>query len=216
MRVEPTTCGSPTTARTTARASGSDSERAAQFIEQALPHLDKLYNGARRITPTPFDAEDLVQEAILAAYTGFANFRPGTNMRAWLFRIMYNTWVSQYRARQRRPLEVLCDQFTDQQLAGYQQHTPRGLRPAEIEALELLRDDEIADVMDELPLENRMVVYFADVEGLRYREIATLMNTPVGTVMSRLHRGRHRLRELLADTATKRGLGRRSLPSSVA
>lgn len=181
-----------------------------------MPHLDKLYNGARRITPTPFDAEDLVQEAILAAYTGFANFRPGTNMRAWLFRIMYNTWVSQYRARQRRPLEVLCDQFTDQQLAGYQQHTPRGLRPAEIEALELLRDDEIADVMDELPLENRMVVYFADVEGLRYREIATLMNTPVGTVMSRLHRGRHRLRELLADTATKRGLGRRSLPSSVA
>ena len=94
MRVEPSTCGSPTRVRMTARASGSDTERAAQFIEQALPHLDKLYNGARRMTPTPFDAEDLVQETILAAYTGFANFRTGSNMRAWLFRIMYHTWVN--------------------------------------------------------------------------------------------------------------------------
>ena len=209
MRVEPSTCGSPTRVRTTARAPGSDTERAAQFIGQALPHVDKLYNGARRMTPTPFDAEDLVQETMLAAYTGFANFRTGSNMRAWLFRIMYHTWVDEYRARQRRPPEVLRDEFTDWELAAYGRHASRGLRSAEIEALELLRDDEIADVMDELPLENRMVVYFADVERLRYREIATLMNTPVGTVMSRLHRGRRRLRELLADTAQNRGLGRR-------
>ena len=93
----------------TARAPGSDTERAAQFIGQALPHVDKLYNGARRMTPTPFDAEDLVQETMLAAYTGFANFRTGSNMRAWLFRIMYHTWVNAYRARQRRPPEVLRD-----------------------------------------------------------------------------------------------------------
>ena len=110
--------------------------------------------------------------------------------------------------RQRRPAELLTDELSDWQLAAYGRHTSVGLRSAEIEALEAMRDDEIADALDELPLENRMVVYLADVEGLRYQEIATLMNIPVGTVMSRLHRARRRLRGLLADVARDRGMRR--------
>ena len=194
--------------RVTGQKSYTDTEYAMHFTQHALRYFDQLYNGARRMTPTRFDAEDLVQETMLRAYGGYRSYRQGTNLRAWLFRIMYNTWVDDYRVRQRRPAELLTDELSDWQLAAYGRHTSVGLRSAEIEALEAMRDDEIADALDELPLENRMVVYLADVEGLRYQEIATLMNIPVGTVMSRLHRARRRLRGLLADVAGDRGMRR--------
>jgi RNA polymerase sigma-70 factor, ECF subfamily len=140
---------------------------------------------------------------MLSGFKGFQLYREGTNLCAWLFRIMYNTWVSGYRARESRPKEVLCDEFTDGYLAGGG-HVPIGLRSAEIEALERMPDDDIVAALDQLPEAHRMAVYFADVEGYRYREIATLMNVPVGTVMSRLARGRRQLRELLADVFAQR------------
>jgi RNA polymerase sigma-70 factor, ECF subfamily len=180
----------------------SDVDYAERFIEEALPFVDQLYNGARRLTATPFDAEDLLQETMLSGFKGFRLYREGTNLRAWLFRIMYNTWVNGYRARQSRPNEVLCDEFSDSQLTGGG-HAPRGLRSAEIEALERMPDDNIVAALDQLPEANRMTVYFADVEGYSYREIAALTNVPVGTVMSRLARGRRRLRELLADVSAE-------------
>jgi len=180
----------------------SDVDYAQRFIEEALPFVDQLYSGARRLTATPFDAEDLLQETMLSGFKGFRLYREGTNLRAWLFRIMYNTWVSGYRARQSRPDEVLCEEFSDGQLTGGG-HVPRGLRSAEIEALERMPDDTIVAALDQLPEANRMTVYFADVEGYSYREIAALTNVPVGTVMSRLARGRRRLRELLADVSAR-------------
>ena len=181
----------------------TDSDYAQRFIDQAMPFVDQLYSGARRLTSSQYDAEDLVQETMLSGFKGFRLYREGTNLRAWLFRTMYNTWVSGYRARQSRPNEVLCDEFPDGQLARTG-HIPVGLRSAEIEALERMPDDDIVAALDQLPVALRVAIYFADVEGYRYREIAAMMNVPVGTVMSRLGRGRHRLRELLADVSTQR------------
>lgn len=186
-----------------AAAPKSDSDHAQRFIEQALPLVDQLYSGARRLTASRHDAEDLVQETMLGGFKGFRLYREGTNLRAWLFRIMYNTWVSGYRARQSRPSELLCHTFTDAQLVG-RDHVPTGLRSAEIEALERMPDDDVVAALDRLPETLRMTIYFADVEGYRYREIATMTNVPVGTVMSRLSRGRRRLRELLADVSARR------------
>jgi RNA polymerase sigma-70 factor, ECF subfamily len=181
----------------------SDSDYAQRFIEQALPFVDQLYSGARRLTASQYDAEDLVQETMLSGFKGFRLYREGTNLRAWLFRIMYNTWVNRYRARQSRPTEVLCHEFTEAHLTGGGR-VPIGLRSAEVEALERMPDDDIVAALDQLPETLRMTVYFADVEGYRYREIATMTNVPVGTVMSRLARGRRRLRELLVDVSTQR------------
>lgn len=181
----------------------SDSDYAERFIEQALPFVDQLYSGARRLTASQYDAEDLVQDTMLSGFKGFRLYREGTNLRAWLFRIMYNTWVSGYRARQSRPNEMLCDDFTDAQVSRGR-YLPSVLRSAEIEALERMPDDDIVAALDQLPEAQRMTVYFADVEGYRYREIAALTNVPVGTVMSRLARGRRQLRELLADVYMRR------------
>jgi RNA polymerase sigma-70 factor, ECF subfamily len=178
----------------------SDADHAQRFIEQALPFVDQLYSGARRLTSSQHDAEDLVQETMLSGFKGFRLYREGTNLRAWLFRIMYNTWVSGYRARQSRPNEVLYDEFPDAHLTGAGR-VPIGLRSAEVEALERMPDDDIVAALDQLSEALRMTVYFADVEGYRYREIAAMTNVPVGTVMSRLARGRRRLRELLVDVS---------------
>ncbi|MDH6198617.1 RNA polymerase sigma-70 factor (ECF subfamily) [Mycobacterium frederiksbergense] len=183
-------------------------DRAARFVAEALPHLEQIQRGARRVTTSKYDAEDLVQETLLKAYSGFHTYRPDSNIRAWLFRIMYNTWTAGYRSRQRRPNEVLCDEFNDWQLSAEQNHTSTGLRSAEIEALERMQDDAIVHALNAIPPANRLTVFFADVEGYQYREIASLMDTPIGTVMSRLHRGRSRLRELLSDVAAERGIGR--------
>ena len=183
----------------------SDAELTARFERDAVPLLDVLYGGARRMTRNRSDAEDLVQETMLRAYSHFRQFREDTRLKAWLMRIMHNTWINNYRKSQCRPAEQLSDEIADWQQVAWQRHTSLGDRSAEIEALEGLPDDEIVEAVEALPETLRMVVYYADVVGYRYREIAEIMDIPIGTVMSRLHHARRRLRILLADVALQRG-----------
>ena len=180
-------------------------ERAARFERDAMPLIDQLYGAALRMTRNPADAEDLVQETFLKAYAAFGSFRAGTNLRAWLYRILTNTYINGYRKRQRQPLQAPTDEITDWQIAQAGEHTSRGLPSAEMEALDRLPDSAVKDALGELPDDFRMAVYLADVEGFAYREIAEIMGTPIGTVMSRLHRGRRQLRDILTDTARERG-----------
>lgn len=179
----------------------------ATFAEQAMPLMGSLYSGALRMTRNPADAEDLVQETYLRAYRGFGGFQEGTNLKAWLYRILTNTFINSYRKKQREPFQGTIDELEDWQMGGAVSRTATASRSAEAEAIDHLPDSTVKDALQSIPEDFRLAVYFADVEGFSYQEIADIMKTPVGTVMSRLHRGRRMLRELLADYAQERGIG---------
>ena len=180
-------------------------EVSARFERDAMQYLDQLYGAAMRMTRNPSDAEDLVQETYMKAFAAFSSFTEGTNLKAWLFRILTNTYINIYRKKQRQPYQTGTDGLSDWQLAEAESHTSRGLRSAEVEALDRLADADIVEALAAMPEDFRMAVYYADVEGFAYKEIAEIMETPVGTVMSRLHRGRKLLRESLEDYAIERG-----------
>ncbi len=199
-------------------------ELRALFETQALPFMDQLYGAAMRMTRNPADASDLVQETFVKAFAAFRQFKQGTNLKAWLYRILTNTFINTYRKNQRNPYQGTIDELEDWQLGGAESVTQSiSARSAEADAIDHLPSSAVKDALQAIPEDFRMAVYFADVEGFSYQEIADIMKTPVGTVMSRLHRGRRLLRGLLADharetgivpdaasTATMRGRGRKT------
>ena len=180
----------------------------ATFAEQAMEHMPSLYSAALRMTRNPSDAEDLVQETYLRAYRGFGGFAEGTNLKAWLYRILTNTFINRYRAKKRRPEETEFDDVEDfylyRRLGGLEE--ARAGRSAEDELMDLFPEQEVKDAVESLPENFRMAVLLADVEGFSYKEIAEILDIPIGTVMSRLHRGRKALQKRLYDFAAERGL----------
>jgi len=183
----------------------TEEQRAARFERDALPYLDTLYSAALRMTRNPADAEDVTQETYVKAFSKFHTFTAGTNLKAWLFRILTNTYINTYRKKQREPFWAPTDDLDDWQMAHTQAYSTGELRSAEAEALDLITDDAVIDAMASIAPEFRMAVYLADVEGFSYKEIASIMGTPVGTVMSRLHRGRKLLRGMLQVYAREQG-----------
>ncbi|OBB03437.1 RNA polymerase subunit sigma-70 [Mycolicibacterium fortuitum] len=184
---------------TAAAAPDSDAVLAARFVREAMPFHTVLLRTARRLTLSQADAEDLVQDTLMNAYSGFHRFEPGTNLQAWLFRIMHNRWISTHRMKQRRPDTFSVAEFTDNDMLGSAGHSAIAERSAEDRALDLFCDDRIRDAVLTLPESFRTVLYYADIEGLTYAETAARMNIPLGTVMSRIARSRERLRAALAE-----------------
>jgi len=188
----------PGTAPAPAPAVPATGGRQADFERQVRPYLGQLYPAALRMTRNPADAEDLVQDTLAKAYTAFGQYTPGTNLRAWLHKILANTFINSYRKRKREPaIAPGADPAADwhpgtDPLAG-------PARSAEAEALARITDTAIVDALRQLPPEFRTAIWLADVEGYPYREVADLMGTPLGTVMSRLHRARGKLRHTLAS-----------------
>ena len=180
----------------------------AAFAEQAMEYMNSLYAAALRMTRNPADAEDLVQETYLKAYRAFGSFQQGTNLKAWLYRILTNTFINSYRSKKRRPEETEMDDVEDLYLyrrLGGLEGASAG-RSAEEEVLESFTDDEVKTALESLPESFRMAVLLADVEGFSYKEIAEIMDVPIGTVMSRLHRGRRALQKALYEFGMQRGL----------
>ncbi len=180
----------------------------ATFAEQTMPFMDSLYSAALRMTRNPADAEDLVQETYLRAYRGFGGFQDGTNLKAWLYRILTNTFINTYRAKKRRPddteMEEVEDLYLYRRLGGLEAAAMG--RSAEDELMDWLTDAEVKEAIESLPEAFRLAVLLADVEGFSYREIADILDIPIGTVMSRLHRGRKSLQRRLYDYAVSRNL----------
>ena len=181
-------------------------ERTARFERDAMQYTNQLYAAAMRYTKDPHDAQDLVQDTYAKAFTSFHQFEPGTNLKAWLYRILTTTFINTYRKDQRRPL-ISDGEVEDWQLAASASHTSDQGKSAEDEVLENLPDGDVKRALHEIPEEFRLAVFYADVEGYSYKEIADILGIPAGTVMSRLHRGRKLLRVLLLDYAKNRGFG---------
>jgi RNA polymerase sigma-70 factor (ECF subfamily) len=182
-------------------------EEKRRFQDEALPILDSLYAGALRMTRNPADAEDLVQETMLRAYRAFARFEAGTNLKAWLFRILTNAYINTYRKKQREPQKISQDEIQDFDLyRELKDHDPDISRTPEDIVLDGLVDSDIIEAIDDLPEQFRMAVVLSDVEGFSYAEMAEILDVPLGTVMSRLHRGRKALQKRLWDVARDRGI----------
>ncbi len=182
----------------------SAAERTKRFERDALQYMNQLYAAAMRYTKNPEDAQDLVQDTYIKAYNSFHQFEPGTNLKAWLYRVLTTTFINTYRKDQRRP-QTSDSELEDWQIAEASSHTSDQGKSTEDVVLENLPDSDIKNALAEIPEEFRMAVYLADVEGFSYKEIAEIVGVPAGTVMSRLHRGRKQLREKLTDYARERG-----------
>ena len=185
----------------------SAADRTTRFERDALVFMDQLYSAALRYTKNPEDARDLVQDTYLKAFSSFHQFEEGTNLRAWLYRVLTTTFINTYRKGQRQP-QLANGELEDWQVADAQSHTSDQGKSAEVEALENLPDSDIKRALQEIPEDFRIAVYLADVEGFSYKEIADIVGVPSGTVMSRLHRGRKLLREKLATYAAELGYGK--------
>jgi RNA polymerase sigma-70 factor (ECF subfamily) len=184
---------------------GTERQRADDFVAQALPFADQLYAAALRMAKNPADAADLVQETFMKAYQAYHQYEQGTNLKAWLYRILTNTYINLYRKRTKEGFTAALDDMQEWQIGEAESLTQSTNRSAEAEAIDRMPASAVKDALHALGEDFRMVVYFADVEGLSYQEIADIMDTPVGTVMSRLYRGRTQLRALLADYASHQG-----------